>query len=384
MHTPSHAVPRWLITSLALLLLTSMGTPPAMASALQVKAAAPVRHVFVIVLENQPFQASFGEQSPAPYLARVLPAKGALLKRYYAIGHYSLDNYIALISGQAPNTATQDDCHIYSNFKLRSTKQPGAYGQALGKGCVYPSWVQTVANQLQAKGDTWKGYFEDMGKDPSRESASCAHVPIGAKDWTEHATAKDQYAAKHNPFIYFHSIIDDQASCNAHVVNLNLLQADLRSIQTTPNYSFIVPNLCHDGHDALCANGQPGGLVAVNQFLKIWVPKILAAPAFRKNGLLLITFDEGSASDGQACCHEMKLPGGPKPGRLGPGGGRIGAVALSPFIRPGTVSEVPYNHYSFLRTVEDFFGLSHLGYAAAPGLQPFGRDIFTGEYRKKP
>ncbi len=383
MRTQAHAVPRWLIASLALLFFLSMATSPAIASVPKVKTAAPVRHVLVIMLENQPFQSSFGKHSPAPYLARVLPAKGALLKQYYAIGHYSLDNYIALISGQAPNVDSQDDCHIYSNFKLRS-EQPGAYGQALGKGCIYPSWVQTLAGQLQAKGYTWKGYFEDMGRDLKRESASCAHVPIGAKDWTEHATAKDQYAAKHNPFVYFHSIIDDQANCDAHVVNLNQLQADLRSIQTTPNYSFIVPNLCHDGHDALCANGQPGGLASVNQFLKIWVPKILAAPAFRKNGLLLITFDEGSASDGRACCHEMRLPGGPKPGRIGPGGGRIGAVALSPFIKPGTVSEVSYNHYSFLRTVEDFFGLAHLGYAATPGLKTFGRDVFTGEHRKSP
>ncbi len=383
MHNQAHAVPRWLIASLALLFFLSMAPPPVMASALKVKATAPVRHVFVIMLENQPFQASFGKHSAAPYLARVLPAKGALLTQYYAIGHYSLDNYIALISGQAPNADTQGDCHIYSNFKLRSD-QPGAYGQALGKGCIYPPWVQTLAGQLQAKGYTWKGYFEDMGRDLKRESASCAHVPIGAKDWTEYATAKDQYAAKHNPFVYFHSIIDDQANCNAHVVNLNQLQADLRSTQTTPNYSFIVPDLCHDGHDAPCANGQPGGLVSVNQFLKIWVPKILAAPAFRKNGLLLITFDEGSASDGRACCHEMRLPGGPKPGRIGPGGGRIGAVALSPFIRPGTVSEVPYNHYSFLRTVEDFFGLAHLGYAATPGLRTLGRDVFTGEHSKKP
>ncbi len=383
MRSQAHTAPRWLIASLTLLFLLSVGTPSAMASTHKVKAAAPVRHVFVIMLENQPYQASFGKHSPAPYLARVLPAKGALLKQYYATGHYSLDNYIAMVSGQAPNAATQNDCPVYSEFKL-SSSTPGPYDQALGQGCIYPSWVKTVANQLQAKGYTWKGYFEDMGRDLKRESATCAHVPIGAKDWTEHAAVNDQYAAKHNPFVYFHSIIDNQANCDTHVVNLAQLETDLRSIRTTPNYAFIVPDLCHDGHNAPCANGQPGGLVSVNRFLKVWVPKILAAPAFRKNGLLLITFDEGSASDGRACCHEMKLPGGPKPGRLGPGGGRIGAIALSPFIRPGTVSEVPYNHYSFLRTVEDFFKLSHLGYAATPGLKTFGHDVFTGVHSKKP
>jgi hypothetical protein len=52
-------------------------------------------------------------------------------------------------------------------------------------------------------------------------------------------------------------------------------------------------------------------------------------------------------------------------------------VLLSPFIAPGTTSATPYNHYSLLRTVEDFFGLPHLGYAGAPRLQSFGADVFT-------
>src|SRR6201999_3676189 len=108
-------------------------------------------------------------------------------------------------------------------------------------------------------------------------------------------------------------------------------------------------------------------------------PLITDSPAFKQDGLLIITFDE---SDGRgdeaatACCDEMGLPGESKPpGYFGPGGGRIGAVLLSPFIKPGTVSNVPYNHYSLLRTVEDIFGVGHLGYAAEPDLKPFGADV---------
>jgi hypothetical protein len=52
-------------------------------------------------------------------------------------------------------------------------------------------------------------------------------------------------------------------------------------------------------------------------------------------------------------------------------------VLLSPFIAPGTVSSQDYNHYSLLRSIEDAFGLAHLGYGASPGLRPFGSDIFT-------
>jgi hypothetical protein len=53
-------------------------------------------------------------------------------------------------------------------------------------------------------------------------------------------------------------------------------------------------------------------------------------------------------------------------------------VLLSPGIAAGTVTNRDYNHYSLLRSIEDFFGLPHLGYAAAPDLQAFGSDVFTG------
>ena len=336
--------------------------------------AAPVRHVFVIVLENEPYQVSFGAHSPAPYLAHELPRQGALLPHYYGIGHYSLDNYIAMISGQAPNPATQMDCAFYDEFK-RSVPGLDAYGQALGAGCIYPSDVKTLADQLDAAGLSWKGYMEDMGADPTREAGTCGHVAIGAEDYTRRASAKDQYAAKHDPFVYFHSIIDDPARCAQHVVNLDQLTQDLQRVDSTPNFAFITPDLCHDGHDAPCADGERGGLPSADAFLRQWVPRILAAPAFRQDGLLVITFDEGT--DASACCGERGLAGGPRPGQFGPGGGRTGALLLSPFIAPGTVSRKPYNHYSLLRTIEDFFGVGHLGYAGARGLRTFGRDVFT-------
>jgi len=344
--------------------------PPAAAGTL-----APVpRHVFVIVLENEPFQVTFGQHSPAPYLAHTLPKQGALLTRYFATGHYSLDNYISIISGQAPNPETQQDCHVFSEFK-RSAPGFDANGQIRGTGCVYPADVKTLASQLQDAGYTWKGYMESMGADPSRETAACAHAKIGEVDLTNKATAKDQYADKHNPFVYFHSIIDDAADCAAHVVNLEKLPADLRSVSTTPNFSFITPDLCHDGHDAPCKNGEPGGLVSADKFLREWVPQIVASPAFKQDGLLIITFDEGT--DAAACCGEARPVGAPQPGQFGPGGGRIGAVVLSPFVKPGIVSDVDYNHYGLLRSIEDWFGLPHLGYAGQEGLRTFGADVFT-------
>ncbi|HKT42611.1 MAG TPA: alkaline phosphatase family protein [Rhodanobacteraceae bacterium] len=368
--------PRFSSTLLSGLLLAGCAvapTPHAQADAPSTLAHPP-RHVFVIVLENEPFRVTFGKHSPAPYLAHELPKQGALLRQYFAIGHYSLDNYIAIISGQAPNPETQQDCHVFSEFKPSA---PGLdkNGQIRGTGCVYPARVKTLATQLQSAGYTWKGYMESMGADPSREASACAHAKIGEVDEINHATAKDQYADKHNPFAYFHSIIDDAANCAAHVVNLDKLPADLQSVATTPNFSFITPDLCHDGHDAPCKNGEPGGLISADRFLREWVPRIVASPAFRQDGLLLITFDEGT--DAAACCGETRPAGAPQPGQSGPGGGRIGAVVLSPFVKPGTVSDLDYNHYSLLRSIEDWFHLPHLGYAGRKGLRPFGPDIFN-------
>jgi hypothetical protein len=340
----------------------------------------PIRHVFLLVLENQNAAITFSKSPPAPYLGRTLPAQGAFLPNYYGIGHASLDNYIALISGQAPNEKTQLDCPLFSEFEMQRVGLD-AHGQALGLGCVYPNIVKTLPDQLEAGHLTWKGYMEDMGNDRRRERPTCGHAPIGRMDRTLIASQTDKYAAKHNPFVYFHAIIDDPARCDAHVVNLNALPKDLQASASTPNYVFVTPNLCNDGHDPVCIDGSPGGYAAINAFLRKWVPLITASPAFKQDGLLVITFDEseGYGPEGStACCGEKPLPGSrKKPGVLGPGGGKIGAVLLSKYIKPGTVSTVPYNHYSLLRTVEDIFGLEHLGYAAEPDLKSFGADLFS-------
>jgi hypothetical protein len=281
-----------------------------------------------------------------------------------------------MVSGQSPNPATQTDCQIYFDFV--STGLLDTNGQAIGQGCVYPSSVMTLSNQLESAGRAWRGYMEDMGNDLARDgSATCAHPALNGRDMTQTAEAADQYAARHDPFVYFHSIIDNNANCSAHVVPLTLLATDLASLNTTPEFVFITPNLCHDGHDAPCANGEPGGLVSADNFLAQTVPAILNSPAYNRDGLLAIIFDEAATSDASSCCNEQSGPNTVLPGITGPGGGRTGAVLLSKYIAPGTVSSLSYNHYALLRTIEDAFGQSRLGFACQSGLAPFGSDVFT-------
>jgi hypothetical protein len=342
----------------------------------QDSALPPIGHVFTIVLENKDYDATFGADPPAPYLAETLPAEGELLTQYYGTGHASLGNYLTMISGQSESAATQADCRRFVKFERERTAPDD---QAVGDGCVYPPRVVTLADQLEATAQSWGGYMESMGDDPARDGGTtCAHPPIGAPDRAQVATPSDQYATRHNPFVYFRSIIDDEVGCRDHVVKLAELTDDLRDPESTPKYTFIVPDLCSDGHDERCPErGRAGGYAGIDEFLRFWVPRITASPAFREDGLLFITFDE-SESDSEACCFTPDGPNVEQQGVGGPGGGRTGAVLISPFIEPGTVNDDPYNHYDYLHTMEDIFDVPYLGYAGNDDVHGFGTGVFSG------
>jgi hypothetical protein len=444
-------MPKYLYRRLASLTLTaalaSIATVPGFAGDRDghvSTAAARIKHVFVIVLENKTFSNTFGTSTQDPYLQKTLVPMGGLLTQYYGTGHVSLDNYISMISGQSPTPDTDDDClpgltGTIGNYNDVEQKGKAAQGQVVATGgCIYAKDVPNLPVQLTEAGLSWKGYMGDMGNDPSRESATCGHPKIGTgTDNTNEAEAPsaavplgDAYATRHDPFMYFHSIIDSP-SCNTHVVNLNNLPADLAKERTTPNFVFITPNLCDDGHDGsgtgaagtLCANGQPGGLTSADAFLQKWVPQIMASPAYQKDGLLIITFDESNYTEsvsvnpstgqqtaditfpGQTCCDQQPGPNlaGVRPGTFtlertpqlienivinGYGGDQVGALLLSPFVRPGSTSDTGYNHYALLRSLEDIFKLhEHIGYAADDPaanyfLDTFGNDenIFKGDY----
>jgi hypothetical protein len=150
-----------------------------------------VRHVFVIMLENEDYASTFGDPTADRYLASSLPKQGALLEDYYATGHESNDNYISIVSGQPPNVQNQADCQIFDNFIGVGSLSGGVEA---GTGCVYPASVANIGTQLTAKGLTWKAYEEDMGNDPNRETAACGHPALNSRDGTQNAELGDGYA----------------------------------------------------------------------------------------------------------------------------------------------------------------------------------------------
>src|SRR3984885_13169132 len=128
-------------------------------------AAARVKHVFVIVLENKTFSNTFGTSTQDPYLQKTLVPMGGLLTQYYGTGHVSLDNYISMISGQSPTPDTDDDClpgltGTIGNYNDVEQKGKAAQGQVVATGgCIYAKDVPNLPVQLTEAGLSWKGYM---------------------------------------------------------------------------------------------------------------------------------------------------------------------------------------------------------------------------------
>lgn len=179
-----------------------------------------------------------------------------------------------------------------------------------------------IAEQVERSGRTWKAYMESMPR------------PCRAGDAGE-------YVQRHNPFIYYTSIRNDAARCR-RIVPLPELDTDLAN-DTVPDFVWIAPNLCHSTHSCPLGSGDA--------WLAEWVPRILASSAWSDGGALFITFDEGESNAG--CCTFAA-------------GGAIDTLVVSPLARPGFTSDVPYDHYSLLRTIETAWDLPLLKHAACP------------------
>src|SRR6201994_2044689 len=173
-----------------------------------------IKHVWLIILENKSYDATFTGLNENSYLWKTLPKQGVLLKKYYGTGHSSMDNYLSLVSGQAPEEDTQEDCSVTNKtigpnsdieskggslfrnqnfgqmYAPANASQPSGANAPQGEnGCTYPTDVPTLFNQLNAAGKTWKGYAQDIGGAqppgstsfqangvPDREAAAC-HGP---------------------------------------------------------------------------------------------------------------------------------------------------------------------------------------------------------------
>jgi acid phosphatase len=222
-------------------------------------------------------------KSPAQALSGAYTAslaqRYALLTNYQAVAHPSLPNYLALTSGKTWGI-TDDGYH--------------------------PLPRAGIGDELTSAGVSWRAYMEGMSGDCLKDGGG--------------------YAVKHNPFAYY------GASCPSNVVSFDPLAGDLMS--NTPQFVWISPDLCHDTHDCPIQSGD--------DWLASTVPKILASPAWRQNGVLFVVWDEADDPQSNA----------------------VAALVIAPKLQAHS-SAVAYDHYSLLATIQDRLGVGRLANAAS-------------------
>jgi phosphatidylinositol-3-phosphatase len=322
--------------------------------------AGRIKHVFVISLASSGYDAAFGATPQMPYLASTLRPQGELLSGYSLLGSAALPNGIAAVSGQPPNADTEANCPTFGEFPASSALDKS--GVVPGDGCVYPVEALTLADQLVSGRFRWGAYMEGM-VDETGKPDTCAHPDFGGAD----EPVVGGYAARLNPFVHFHSLLD-LGDCAVNDVALTELSADLGKLDSTPNFALISPNLCNAGVTGQCPAGAPDGAASADAFLSKWVPEILESPAYEKDGLLIVTFGEVNPVD--------PVSGAPPPEEEP----KVGALLLSRFVSPGATDPAPYDPYSLLRTIEDLFDLDHLGLAGGAGVKSFASGLL-GENR---
>jgi hypothetical protein len=250
-------------------------------------AAAPVPafdHVVVIVFENKESPSVLGNRAAPTFNAYA--RRYARLTRYYGVTHPSLPNYLALVSGST---------------------------QGIRTNCAYCSVdAPSLADTIEASGRTWKTYAEGLP----------APGFLGA--------VKARYAKRHNPFTYFRGITRNPAR-RARIVPLTQLAADVRG-GALPNFSLVVPDVCHSMHDCRVSVGDAWLRGQLGKFVKL------------PNTVVFVVFDEGSTSVR--------------------GGGHTAALAVGTTVRPGSRYVGLTSHYGLLRTIEEAWGLPLLGRSA--------------------
>lgn len=365
-------------------------------------AAGKISNVWLIVLSGQGYAKSFGDSESSAYLVNSLASQGAVVENYYSVAQGQLANNVALISGQGPTWQLAANCPRYSDI-APATVDASNYNQVQGDGCVYPETVHNIGDALTGAGKTWSVYAEDADNTAGGRATSCAVPTSGELDPHFASSAEDPLTTWSNPFLYFKSVAASP-NCPYEIYGMASLKSDLAGGKS-PAFSMVIPNRCHDGSDTPCAPGAAAGLADSDDFLQTVVGQITATDEYKQGGLIAITFDQsgqGAAdSDVSSCCSQPSFPNLATPPaqalgasdatgatgsaesylQTGPdgkpaGGGKVGLLLISPFVRTGSVaSEGEYNHFSLLLSLENWFGTEKLGYTNDKSLDPLPDDL---------
>jgi hypothetical protein len=249
-------------------------------------------HVFVIFGENKELSAI--NSANAPWIMGTLKPSSAWLTGYDAVVHKSRRDYVAMTSGQF---SCLSHCSTDNVFDEASS---------------WHDWNESMPQSC---------YKSNSGSDDTLNPYYAGHNA---------ATAYKDLACRSNDVPAGTTGPDDMSSFNSAL-----------SAASVPQYNFITPNNCENGHDK-CQGTN--GVTEYNNFLEREIPLIESSPAFGSNSVIFATYDEGTTNEG--------------------GGGNVMMAVLGGQVNIGTYSGT-YNHYSALRTIEDGLGVPCLNNACS-------------------
>jgi hypothetical protein len=269
--------------NLSLTLSTPVTAPTLQAPASSVPA---FDHVFVVMMENTDYSQVIGDTTDAPFI-NSLANQGTLLDNYSGVYHPSDENYLAIAGG---NTFVQGAIY-YPNIHVTA---------------------QNIADELEAKGKTWKAYEQGMG------------TPCNTSNNND-----SYYEPDDAPFINFTDVASNATRCAAHLFDTTQLTTDLQSASTTPNFAWIAADDYYDGEAS--GNGSAKSLQVQNGWLQQTLQPIINSPAWtQQKSLIVLTWDESSTETGNHLATML-----------------IGSPGT---VQSGYISNSSYNHYSTGRT----------------------------------
>jgi acid phosphatase len=255
--------------------------------------------VVVVALENHSYSSVVGSSS-MPYYNSLIEKNG-LAQSFFANVHGSFPDYAMLTTGELITSS----------------------GSGPAPGVVVT--INNIERELINAGKSWKVYAEDL---PHPGYLGGDQYP---------------YLKFHNPFAYFSDNHNSSAQAN-HIVPFTEFAGDV-SGNSLPNFSFVIPNAINDARDCPGGGSCPDSLKlsTADQWLQNNIAPLLSNPQFQQNGLLVLWWDEGNASD------------------TANGGGHIAVVLVGPMIKPGFRSTIFYRHQNLLRTLCEALGIGFPG-----------------------
>ncbi len=404
-------------------------------------------HVFLIMMENHGYQQVVGNPND-PYLNSLIADKKVnLATNYFAVGHPSLTNYLEIVGGsnfgiRSDNAPDWGSTSCSPNIETGVVNADNGGGNApvavdTGKICpisgsgadaetpavdtwneisgpfvaladldgvksvpAAPAIGETIGDQLDAAGLSWKSYQESLPLGPVSGVNYSNGTATNLTDFTNltpltTSSIVQLYAVKHNPFAYFKNVQDgdDRDNSLANIVGFDGpggLYADLAT-ENVPSLAFIAPNQCDDQHgrgngDAFCAydyglnnSGYTyGTTVGLNPGLsqqgdltiERLVKAIHASPVWRSSrSAIVIVWDENDYS-GSTTMLTGAYPS-QNQNRV------VLAVQTNYDNRPGIQSQNYYTSYSVLKSLEAGFRLRCLNHACDSDVSVMS-DLFGG------